>query len=573
LALRFQEMVPTVQFCESAHGKRLAFSRLGDGTLLVLPPAWISHLGVLWENPGFQRFITALAQHNTVVWFDRQGCGFSRRDRVDFSLDEDVLDLETVLAQLPAQPVSLFAVSCAGPVAVMFAARHPERVANLVLYGTYATGARCGPEGVRQSVIAMVRASWGLGARLLTELFIPAAGAAPPGTAEWFARLQRESASAEMAARLLEALYAADVLALLPSVRSRTLVLHRRGDRAIPERAGRELAAGIAGARFVELAGDIHLPWLGDTEQVLAATAAFLEQPAPAPGEDTEPVRYEIIHRELLAPSSETQPRCRVGLAQLDVPFEAFAPAGDGLFTLRSDAVPGLAQKLGEVLDRAASRRIEVLLFPELSIDTGVPELYEPLAAFARSSGAYVVPGAFHVPSRRANLCRVIGPAGILWEQEKHVPAILTLEGRPVREGIGRKGPRRIIVADTRFGRIAVAICRDFLDLDLRVELKNADPPVDIVLNPAFTPVTADFEAAHFEARRSLYAYCLFCNAARFGNSLISSPEKSHRRRHLAPGREALLFQDVDLVALRAARRHWETVRGTGTHFIQSTRS
>jgi len=93
------------------------------------------------------------------------------------------------------------------------------------------------------------------------------------------------------------------------------------------------------------------------------------------------------------------------------------------------------------------------------------------------------------------------------------------------------------------------------------------------VLNPAFTPVTADFEAAHFEARRSLFAYCLFCNAARFGNSLISSPEKAHRRRWVAPGREALLFKDVDLLALRAARRHWEAVHSTEPHFIQSTRT
>src|SRR5215813_4667853 len=232
-------MVPSVQFCLSAHGRRLAYSRLGEGPLLVLPPGWISHLGVLWEDAGFRRFIGALAQHNTVVWFDRQGCGFSRRDRVDFSLDEDVLDLETVIAQLPEQPVSLFAVSCAGPVAVTFAVRHPERVARLMLYGTFARGARIGPEEVRRSVLGMVRASWGLGARLLTELFIPADGGAPRGAAEWFARFQRESASAPMAARLLEAMYATDISAVLPLVRSPTLVLHRRLDRAIPEQAGR----------------------------------------------------------------------------------------------------------------------------------------------------------------------------------------------------------------------------------------------------------------------------------------------------------------------------------------------
>src|SRR5215472_163657 len=96
-ALVSVKMAPSVQFCQSAHGGRLAYSSLGEGPLLVLPPGWISHLGVFWEDPGFRRFVSALAQHNTVVWFDRQGCGFSSRDRGDFSLDEDVLDLETVL--------------------------------------------------------------------------------------------------------------------------------------------------------------------------------------------------------------------------------------------------------------------------------------------------------------------------------------------------------------------------------------------------------------------------------------------------------------------------------------------
>ena len=141
-------MAPSVRFCRSTHGSRLAYSSLGEGPLLVLPPGWISHLGVLWENAGFRRFIGALAQHNTVVWFDRQGCGFSTRDRRDFSIDEDVLDLETVIAQLPEEPLSLFAISCTGPVAVTFAVRHPERVTRLMLYGTFARGACIGNEQV-----------------------------------------------------------------------------------------------------------------------------------------------------------------------------------------------------------------------------------------------------------------------------------------------------------------------------------------------------------------------------------------------------------------------------------------
>jgi pimeloyl-ACP methyl ester carboxylesterase/predicted amidohydrolase len=533
----------------------------------------ISHLGVLWEDAGFRRFVTALAQHNRVVWFDRQGCGFSERERSDDSVDEDVLDLETVVAELPDEPLSLFAISCTGPVAVTFAARHPERVARLMLYGTFARGARVATKPIQRSVIELVRASWGLGARLLTELFIPADSGAPREAAEWFARFQRESATSEMAVRLLEAMYEVDVRPILSSVRAPTMVLHRRGDRAISERAGRELAAGIAGARFVALEGKIHLAWMGDVDALLRAIAEFLGQPTPTLVREREPVRYEIVARNLLGDSSGTQPRCRVGLAQIDVPFESFVPAADGLVAVHPDAVPRIARQLEEMLERAAAQHVELLLFPELSLDARLEALFAPLVAWARATGSYVVPGAFHVPETHANVCRVIGPTGILWEQEKHIPAIFTVDGQRITEGIRSSARRPVAIADTRFGRIAVAVCRDFLDLDLRVALRNADPPVDIVLNPAFTPVTADFEAAHFEARRSLYAYCLFCNAARFGHSLISSPEKEHRRRRrLPPGREALLVKDVDLLALRAARRHWETLRGTDARFIQSTR-
>src|SRR4029453_17243816 len=99
-------------------------------------------------------------------------------------------------------------------------------------------------------------------------------------------------------------------------------------------------------------------------------------------------------------------------------------------------------QKLTEMLARAAARRIELLLFPELSLDPSLPELLEPLIAWARQTGAYVVPGAFHVSESRVNLCRVVGPTGILWEQEKHIPASLVLGGRRVTEGIRTSGGR-----------------------------------------------------------------------------------------------------------------------------------
>jgi predicted amidohydrolase len=100
--------------------------------------------------------------------------------------------------------------------------------------------------------------------------------------------------------------------------------------------------------------------------------------------------------------------------------------------------------------------------------------------------------------------------------------------------------------------------------------LKNFDPPIDLLLNPAFTPVTADFDAAHFDARRSIYAYCFFANVAEFGDSLIYTPEKEKIERRLHAGEEGLIYKDVDLFQLRSERKKWEKER---KRFIQSTKS
>jgi hypothetical protein len=108
--------------------------------------------------------------------------------------------------------------------------------------------------------------------------------------------------------------------------------------------------------------------------------------------------------------------------------------------------------------------------------------------------------------------------------------------------------------------------------MDLRVELKNFEPPVDIILNPAFTPVTADFKAAHFDARRSIYAYCFFANIAEFGNSFIHTPEKDRTKRTIPPKEEGLIYKDVDLFKLRSERKKWEKEQKKETLFIQSTR-
>jgi len=167
----------------------------------------------------------------------------------------------------------------------------------------------------------------------------------------------------------------------------------------------------------------------------------------------------------------------------------------------------------------------------------------------------------------------VISPERVLWKQEKHIPAIIHFKDKKFKEAIETSSrPRKILVCNTEYGRIAIAICRDFLDMDLRVELKNFEPPVDIILNPAFTPVTADFKAIHFDARRSIYAYCFFANVAEYGESLIYTPEKDRTERIIPAKEENLIYKDIDLFKLRSERKKWEKKQEKETKFIQSTR-
>jgi len=197
----------------------------------------------------------------------------------------------------------------------------------------------------------------------------------------------------------------------------------------------------------------------------------------------------------------------------------------------------------------------------------------EDVASLAKAYEMYIIPGSYHDEETMQNVSVVVGPDGILWRQEKHIPAIIHHEGKRFKEGIEvGTAPRKTIICNTEFGRIAIAICRDFLDMDLRVELKNFEPPVDLIFNPAFTPVTADFKAAHFDARRSIYAYCFFANIAEFGDSLIYTPEKERVERTISPREESLIYKDIDLFKLRSERKKWEKEQKKERQFIQSTR-
>jgi len=209
-----------------------------------------------------------------------------------------------------------------------------------------------------------------------------------------------------------------------------------------------------------------------------------------------------------------------------------------------------------------------------MTTDLNYSELIKEISDLAKLYNMYIVPGSYHDLESKRNLSRVIAPHGILWEQEKHIPAIIHFGKKRFKEAIEVEPiPRKTIVCNTEYGRIAIAICRDFLDMDLRVELKNFEPPIDIIINPAFTPVTADFKATHFDARRSIYAYCFFSNVAEFGDSLIYTPEKERIERTISPKEEGIIYKDIDIFKLRSERKKWEKEQKNDVQFIQSTRT
>jgi pimeloyl-ACP methyl ester carboxylesterase/DNA-binding CsgD family transcriptional regulator len=263
-----------VGFCPTPRGL-VAYAEVGSGPLLVLPPPWIGHLQLEWEFPEVRRFVLGLAGRHRVVRYDRLGTGMSDRPTrpADRPLDEHVETVATLLGHLGQADASLLGFSYGGCVAVATAARRPELVRRLVLFGAYADGAAITAPALAEALVATVRAHWGVGSRALADVWVPDTD---QPTRAAFAALQRASATAEEAARALEHVYRADVRPDAALVRAPTLVLHRRGDRAIHSALGRDLAARIPGARLTLLPGDLHPPWLGDQAGVLRAALDFL---------------------------------------------------------------------------------------------------------------------------------------------------------------------------------------------------------------------------------------------------------------------------------------------------------
>lgn len=252
-----------INYSRTLDGVRLAWATVGSGPPLVKAANWMNHLEYDWQSPVWHHLLEALATNHTLIRYDARGNGLSDWDVTDLSLDAWVSDLETVVDAAGIARFPLLGVSQGCAISIAYTVRHPDRVSHLILCGGFAEGGlKRSPmeKEKREAMATLMGLGWGADdpsfRQLFTSQFIP------QGSKEEiddFNELQRMTTSPECAVRYFRTVGELDVRDLLPKVTVPTLVMHVRGDRMQPFEAGREMAAGIPGARFVALAGENHL--------------------------------------------------------------------------------------------------------------------------------------------------------------------------------------------------------------------------------------------------------------------------------------------------------------------------
>jgi RNA polymerase sigma factor (sigma-70 family) len=290
------------RFCTSPDGVGLAYATDGRGPPLVKAGTWMTHLEYDRQSPVWRHWVRELSRGHTLVRYDGRGCGLSDRQFDGTpTLDTIVSDLAAVVDAAGLERFALLGLSGGGPTAVEYAARNPERVSRLVLYGTYARGRkrRGESEAGSQLLFDLIRVGWGGSVpafrEVFSSIFIPSAGEEQK---RWYDDIQQASSSGDMAARLWRSHAQFEISDTARRITQPALVLHARRDRAVPYEEGRRLASLLPDARFVTLESENHILQEGEPawETFLSEVRAFVgdDPRAPTVGADLS----ELSERE-----------------------------------------------------------------------------------------------------------------------------------------------------------------------------------------------------------------------------------------------------------------------------------
>jgi class 3 adenylate cyclase/pimeloyl-ACP methyl ester carboxylesterase len=251
-------MEQQIGFCTTSDGASIAYATLGSGPPLVYVCGMPGNLALEWETPVSREFLQALAEGFTLIRYDMRGSGLSDRDASDLSLDALTRDLEAVVDSLNLERFALLSLGfLAGPIAMTYAAAHPERVTHLIMSQAFLRGEEI-TTAERQHAIVEYVAAFGM----IISIADLERDRVPADKAREARDVHRLSASPEVSAAVLRTMFSADVTPLVDRLTMPALVFHGRDDHVIPFALGRELAARLPRARFVPLEGTTAAPWV-----------------------------------------------------------------------------------------------------------------------------------------------------------------------------------------------------------------------------------------------------------------------------------------------------------------------
>jgi pimeloyl-ACP methyl ester carboxylesterase/DNA-binding CsgD family transcriptional regulator len=255
-----------IRFCTTSDGVKLAYAVSGEGSPLVMSATWLTHLEHQWRSVAWRPWLDAFSPGHKLLRYDSRGCGLSDRDVSDLSFESWVRDFECVIDAAGLRQFDLLATCQGGPIAIAYAARYPERVKHLILYGTYARGRLRWterPDEVEKGrlLLDLTRLGWGQDGHALLQVW--SNHFQPGGSIEhlrsWSEQMQAAT-SAETAVELVRLSWSMDVSAAARQIKCPTLIVHPERDAVVPIEEGRRLAGLIPDCRFVQLDSNNHMP-------------------------------------------------------------------------------------------------------------------------------------------------------------------------------------------------------------------------------------------------------------------------------------------------------------------------
>jgi len=297
-------MQPRTQYAKSGD-VHIAYQVFGEGAVdLVFVPGFVSHIENYWDEPSFARWLRRLGNFSRVIMFDKRGTGLSDQVSELPGMDQRMDDVRAVMDAVGIERAAIFGISEGGSLATLFAASHPERSQALIIYGGFAQFSSWIPtQEAMESLFQYIDKSWGSGEGWLK--FAPTKEG-DLAFQQWWGKFERLGASPGAVKTLMRMNSQIDITEILPSVNVPTLVIHRKDDLLVRVEAGRLLAERIPGAKYVELSGADHLPFVGEnSDRILDEMEHFLTGETSTPS--VERVLATVVFTDIVGSTARAE--------------------------------------------------------------------------------------------------------------------------------------------------------------------------------------------------------------------------------------------------------------------------